>query len=54
MKIDNVALPSLEGKTTIESIQVLHETLWLTMQHIMRMSNEIEELKHRVESLERR
>lgn len=53
MRIDHVRGPDISGKNPQQAVEVLAKTVHDCMVQIMRLSNEIEDLKEEVERLQR-
>lgn len=54
MRIDSVTMPNIEGKSPERAIALLYEHCQETAVHVMRLSNEVEELKRQLADLQLR
>lgn len=54
MRIDSVTMPDIRGKTPEQAVKILYDHCQETALHVMRLSNELEDLKLKVAQLERR
>ena len=54
MKIDYVNLPNMQGKDPLTALKDLHRHCAETAQLVMKLNNEVEELKSKIRDLERR
>ena len=52
MRINSVTMPIIEGQPTDKAIKMLYDHCKETAGQIMRMSNEIEDLKSKIHQLE--
>ena len=53
MRIDRVSMPNIQGKTLEQAFKALYDHCYETAVQVMRMNNEIEDLKQKVADLER-
>jgi len=54
VKIDSVTIPPIEGKTPAEALAVTYDLAAKTARLLVQLNGEVEELKARLDRLERR
>jgi len=52
MRIDIVNMPNIQGKLPQEALKILYDHCYDTAMQVMRLSNELEDLKQKVARLE--
>jgi len=53
MRIDSVSMPDIRGKTPEQALKALYDHCHETAVQVMRLNNELEDLKEKVVKLER-